>query len=125
MPATTEPPTASEAAAEMPPPDPIDLWPSPTPFDPVAEAERLVWVDPQRVGGVPCFRNTRLPVRLLFDYLRTCDGNPLEEFYEAYEMPIPTLRRVIDLAARGVLPPLDPWPSSEAPEVDEQPAGRG
>ena len=38
-----------------------------------------VWVDPERLGGEPCFRNTRVPVSTLFDYLE--GGEPLAEFF--------------------------------------------
>ncbi|CAG0954373.1 hypothetical protein PHYC_00378 [Phycisphaerales bacterium] len=27
----------------------------------------FVWIDPDRTGGEPCFRGTRLPVRILFE----------------------------------------------------------
>jgi len=41
-----------------------------------------VWVDPERMGGEPCFRGTRLPVRILFEYFR--DGYSLDEFIDAF-----------------------------------------
>ena len=40
----------------------------------------LVWANPERVSGAPCFFGTRVPVRILFDYV--CDGAPIEEFVE-------------------------------------------
>ncbi|MCA9287585.1 MAG: DUF433 domain-containing protein [Phycisphaerales bacterium] len=42
----------------------------------------LVWTNPDRVGGAPCFFGTRVPVRILFDYV--CDGAPIEEFVTNY-----------------------------------------
>ncbi len=33
------------------------------------ELEHLVWVDPERMSGAPCFYGTRVPVKNLFDYL--------------------------------------------------------
>jgi uncharacterized protein (DUF433 family) len=38
----------------------------------------VVSIDPQRLGGEPCFRGTRVPIRNLFDYLE--GGDSLDEF---------------------------------------------
>ena len=46
--------------------------------DPPMPLEAAVWIDPARMGGVPCFRGTRLPVQQLFDWME--DGIPLDEF---------------------------------------------
>lgn len=43
--------------------------------------EDALWQDPERVSGAVCFRGTRIPVSVLFDYL-VADG--LEEFYVGY-----------------------------------------
>lgn len=45
---------------------------------------RLIEVSPQKLGGEPVFKGTRIPVALLFDYLET--GSRLEDFIEAYEI---------------------------------------
>jgi uncharacterized protein (DUF433 family) len=50
---------------------------------PIELPEELVWCDPQRLGGRPCFRGTRVPVDALFGNLE--DGVTLEEFLEAFE----------------------------------------
>lgn len=44
--------------------------------------ESFVWTDPERMGGTPCFRGTRVPVKTLFDYLRAGDslGMFLDDF---------------------------------------------
>jgi uncharacterized protein (DUF433 family) len=47
----------------------------------------LTWVDPDRVSGALCFRDTRVPVALLFEYLAA--GDSLEEFLQGF----PTVRR--------------------------------
>ena len=47
----------------------------------------LTWVDPDRVSGALCFRDTRVPVGLLFEYLAA--GDSLEEFLQGF----PTVRR--------------------------------
>jgi uncharacterized protein (DUF433 family) len=44
--------------------------------------EDVIWIDPERQGGEPCFINTRIPVKILFDYL--AGGDPLEEFLEGF-----------------------------------------
>jgi uncharacterized protein (DUF433 family) len=38
--------------------------------------------DPQLLGGTPVFIGTRVPVRILLDYLE--GGDPLEEFLDNY-----------------------------------------
>ena len=55
--------------------------------------EEAVWVDPDRMGGTPCFRGSRLPVQQLFDWL--ADGVPLDEFIEDF--------RIDRAAAKAVL----------------------
>jgi uncharacterized protein (DUF433 family) len=43
----------------------------------------LVWINPERVGGAPCFYGTRVPVKTLFDSLAA--GQTLEEFLDDFE----------------------------------------
>ena len=45
-----------------------------------AKLEKLVWVDPDRMSGAPCFWGTRVPVQLLLDHLR--HGGTIDEFLE-------------------------------------------
>lgn len=47
------------------------------------ELEQLVWADPERMSGVPCFYGTRVPVKNLFDYLE--GGQSLETFLDDFE----------------------------------------
>jgi uncharacterized protein (DUF433 family) len=72
--------------------------------NPVSPWYPYVWVDPERMGGEPCFRGTRLPVRILFEYLS--DGSTLEEFIEAFDAPRDMVEGVLRLTAdeieRGV-----------------------
>ena len=42
-----------------------------------------MWSHPDRLGGVPCFRGTRVPVDALFANLE--DGVSLDEFLDAFE----------------------------------------
>jgi uncharacterized protein (DUF433 family) len=40
--------------------------------------DQLVWVDPERLSGEPCFKGTRVPIQALIDHI---EGNAtLEEF---------------------------------------------
>jgi uncharacterized protein (DUF433 family) len=42
-----------------------------------------IWSDPQRLGGAPCFLNTRVPVEAMFANLE--DGVSLDEFLAAFD----------------------------------------
>jgi uncharacterized protein (DUF433 family) len=46
-------------------------------------ADLPIWENPNRLGGVPCFRNTRVPIDALFANLE--DGVSLDEFVDAFE----------------------------------------
>jgi len=60
-----------------------------------------IWVDPERMGGEPCFRGTRLPVRILFEYLG--GGYTLEDFLDDFEnVTRETLAAVLALSAREI-----------------------
>jgi uncharacterized protein (DUF433 family) len=48
---------------------------------------RLITVDPDILGGTPVFRQTRVPIRALFDYLE--QNYTLEEFLVCF----PTVTR--------------------------------
>jgi len=42
----------------------------------------IVWVDPERMGGMPCFRGTRVPVQTLIDHI---EGNStLDDFLDGF-----------------------------------------
>lgn len=49
--------------------------------------DEVVWVDPGRMSGEPCFRGTRVPVRMLLEHLAA--GFSLDQFLET----IPSLER--------------------------------
>ena len=44
--------------------------------------DAAVWVDPGRMSGAPCFRNTRVPVQSLIDFLE--GGETVEAFLALY-----------------------------------------
>jgi len=42
----------------------------------------IVWVDPERMSGTPCFRGTRVPVQILIDHI---EGNStLDDFLSGF-----------------------------------------
>ena len=43
----------------------------------------FVSIDPERLGGVPCFVGTRVPIKYLWDYL--LKGKTLEAFLDDFE----------------------------------------
>jgi uncharacterized protein (DUF433 family) len=62
----------------------------------------ILWVNPGRMHGEPCFRGTRVPVQALFDHLRA--GDAIGKFLEGYEgVTREQAVAAIDLAARGLL----------------------
>ena len=44
---------------------------------------RFVSIDPERLGGVPCFVDTRVPIKYLWEYL--LKGKTLEAFLDDFE----------------------------------------
>jgi len=42
----------------------------------------IISVHPERLGGEPCFRGTRVPVKNLFDYLE--GGDSLDDFLAGF-----------------------------------------
>jgi uncharacterized protein (DUF433 family) len=42
----------------------------------------VIWVDPERMSGTPCFKGTRVPVQHLLDYIE--GGSTIDEFFEDY-----------------------------------------
>ena len=46
------------------------------------EKNPLIWINPERVSGAPCFYGTRMPVDSLFDNLE--DGISLDEWLDAF-----------------------------------------
>jgi uncharacterized protein (DUF433 family) len=45
-----------------------------------AELSRIVWIDPDRMSGAPCFAGTRVPVQMLLDHLK--HGDTIDDFLE-------------------------------------------
>jgi uncharacterized protein (DUF433 family) len=57
-------------------------------------AEPAIVADPEIMGGMPCFRGTRVPFKNLIDYLE--GGHPLGEFLRQF----PTVTR--DMAIQSL-----------------------
>jgi uncharacterized protein (DUF433 family) len=44
--------------------------------------DEVIWVNPQRMSGAPCFRGTRVPVQSLIDFLE--GGETIDQFVQLY-----------------------------------------
>ena len=65
----------------------------------------LIWMNPQRVSGAPCFYATRVPIKNLFDSLAA--GETLEEFLDGFEgVSREQALGVLDLASKDLLDDL-------------------
>jgi len=58
-------------------------------------AQQAIWTDPERLGGTPCFRGSRVPVQSLFDYLE--EGYSIAEFLDDFP---PVTREQVDAVLR-------------------------
>jgi|SRR5882724_9232041 len=66
----------------------------------------LIWVNPERVSGEPCFYHTRVPIKTLFNCLEA--GQTLDEFLDDFEgVTREQALAVLELAAKGLLSDLD------------------
>ena len=45
-----------------------------------AAIKKVVWIDPDRMSGLPCFAGTRVPVQMLLDHLK--HGDTIDDFLE-------------------------------------------
>jgi uncharacterized protein (DUF433 family) len=45
-----------------------------------AKLDRVIWIDPDRMSGAPCFAGTRVPVQMLLDHLK--HGDSINDFLE-------------------------------------------
>lgn len=75
---------------------PRELIPADSPLSP------FIWMNPGRMSGAPCFKDTRVPVQTLFDYLSA--GDSLDEFLNGFpNVPREHAVAVIGLASLGLL----------------------
>jgi uncharacterized protein (DUF433 family) len=66
----------------------------------------LVWINPQRVSGTPCFYATRVPLKNLFDTLAA--GETLEDFLDGFDgVSREQALLVLELAGENLLSDLE------------------
>ena len=62
----------------------------------------LIWTDPERMSGTPCFYGTRVPITHLFEYLE--GGESLASFLVDFEgVTREQAVGVLELARKGLL----------------------
>ena len=67
----------------------------------------LIWTDPERMSGAPCFDGTRVPIKNLFDYL--AGGESIDEFLEGFPgVTREQAEAVLDLARQNLLEEVSP-----------------
>ncbi len=65
----------------------------------------LIWINPGRVSGTPCFYGTRVPIKNLLDSLAA--GETLDEFLVGFDgVSREQSLAVLDLAAKDLLADL-------------------
>jgi len=63
---------------------------------------KYVTVSPDILGGTPVFKNTRVPIKILFDYLQ--GGDNIQEFLDNYPTVEKTfVQKVLELLALYVI----------------------
>ncbi len=65
----------------------------------------IIWINPERLSGAPCFYGTRVPIRNLFDYIE--GGSTLNEFVEGFPgVSHEQAVAVLEIARSGLLAKL-------------------
>jgi uncharacterized protein (DUF433 family) len=68
-------------------------------------ANELITVDPDILGGTPVFKGTRVPVKTLFEYLE--NNYTLDEFLECFpSVTLELARRVLESSESALLTPV-------------------
>lgn len=62
--------------------------------------EEAVWQDRGRMSGALCFRNTRIPVKTLFDHL---ESDEMAAFYRGFPDVTPEMVAAVLRASRSLL----------------------
>ncbi len=64
-----------------------------------------IWVDPDRLSGVPCFKGTRVPIESLFTNLES--GLSIEEYIDCFpEVTTEQVAAVLKYAYDSTLQPV-------------------
>ncbi len=59
----------------------------------------VVSIDPERMSGEPCFKDTRVPVKILFDHI-----DKLDEFFDGFpSVTHEQVTKVLSLAGQSFL----------------------
>jgi len=62
----------------------------------------IISIDPEIMGGEPCFSGTRVPIKNLFDHIE--DGSPLDDFLEGFpRVSKQQVIEVLELAKKTLL----------------------
>jgi len=73
--------------------------------------EDYIHANPKRLGGVPVFKGSRVPVKSLFDHLRA--GDSIDRFLDDFEgITREQVDGVLQLAAEGLLRGIEPHEDS-------------
>lgn len=66
-------------------------------------AEDLITIDPEILGGAPVFKGTRVPIKTLFEYLE--NNYSLEEFLECFpSVTRESARQLLECSEQALLP---------------------
>ena len=67
-----------------------------------AQLDDVMWIDPGRMSGAPCFAGTRVPVQTLLDHLK--QGETITDFLEgAPSMTRSQAEHFLELAAEQLV----------------------
>ena len=67
---------------------------------------RAISIQPDVMGGEPCFDGTRVPIRNLFDHIE--DGAPLDDFFEGFpRVKKDQVIEVLELAQKSLIKELN------------------
>jgi uncharacterized protein (DUF433 family) len=66
-------------------------------------AEDLITINPEILGGAPVFKGTRVPIKTLFEYLE--NNYSLEEFLECFpSVTREAARQLLECSEQALLP---------------------
>ena len=66
-------------------------------------AEEIITIDPEILGGAPVFKGTRVPIKTLFEYLE--NNYSIEEFLECFpSVTRESARQVLECSEQALLP---------------------
>lgn len=83
---------------------------------PALSLDQVVWVDPERMSGIPCFAGTRAPVQALLDHIE--GARPLKEFLEGVlTVSRPLAVTFLELANDPLVRCVSSWTSAFTPET--------